>query len=335
MMQLLPLVFFSLFIAMPGFAQAQAQIVEAAKAEKELLVYATTQTPVMTRLIQVFNKKYPFLKVEYYRAGAEKVAQRFDTEHAAGRHIVDVVNLSGSEMYWTVKKGNFVPYDSPERKHFRASYKDKQGYWTAQYSTIAVIGYNRKLVPAQSVPKSYDDLLNPKWKGQIGLDMTDDDWYMLLVHVMGEKKALEFVRGLAKQDVQFRRGRQLAAELLAAGEWALAPTMRIAAGEEIRKKGAPVDWVAIEPLYPNPPNALALARRAPHPNAGKLWIDHILSKEVQDYYANEVGVSVGRTDVQLANERLRKLRYGEIDWPVYLEKLQHYQNEWRKTLNLY
>ena len=127
-MQLLPLVFFSLLTAMPGFAQAQAQIVEAAKAEKELLVYATTQTPVMTRLIQVFNKKYPFVKVEYYRAGAEKVAQRFDTEHAAGRHIVDVVNLSGSEMYWTVKKGNFVPYDSPERKHFRASYKDKQGY---------------------------------------------------------------------------------------------------------------------------------------------------------------------------------------------------------------
>jgi ABC-type Fe3+ transport system substrate-binding protein len=111
--------------------------------------------------------------------------------------------------------------------------------------------------------------------------------------------------------------------------------MRIAAGEEIRRKGAPVDWVAMEPLFPNPPNALALARRAPHPNAGKLWIDYILSKEVQDYYANEVGVSVGRTDVVLANERLRKLRYGEIDWPVYLEKLQHYQDEWRKIMKPY
>lgn len=322
-------------VGAPAFAQSSAQIVEGAKAEKELLVYATTQAPVMQKLIAAFNKKYPFLKVEHYRAGAEKIAQRFETEYAAGRSVVDVVNLSGSEMYWTAKKGNFVAYDSPERKFIRPSYKDKQGIWTAQYSTIAVIGYNRKLVPAQFVPKSYDDLLQPRWKGQIGLDMTDDDWYMVLVHVMGEKKALDFVRGLAKQDVQFRRGRQLAAELLGAGEWALAPTMRIAAGEEIRKKGAPVDWVAMEPLFPNPPNALALARRAPHPNAGKLWIDHILSKEVQDYYANDVGVSVGRTDVVLANERLRRLKYGEIDWPVYLEKLQHYQQEWRKTMNLY
>ena len=201
--------------------------------------------------------------------------------------------------------------------------------------TIAVIGYNRKLVAAADVPKSYDDLLLAKWKGHIGLDQTDDDWYMVLVHVMGEKKALEFIRALAKQNVEFRRGRQLAAELLAAGEWAMAPTMRIAAGEEIRRKGAPVDWVAMEPLFPNPPNALALARRAPHPNAGKLWIDYILSKEVQDYYANEVGVSVGRADITLANERLRKLRYGEIDWPVYLEKLQHYQDEWRKVMKPY
>jgi len=80
---------------------------------------------------------------------------------------------------------------------------------------------------------------------------------------------------------------------------------------------------------------ITLARRAPHPNAGKLWIDHILSKEVQDYYANEVGVSVGRAGVVLANQRPRKLKCGEIDWPVYLEKLQHYQQAWRKTMNLY
>ena len=91
----------------------------------------------------------------------------------------------------------------------------------------------------------------------------------------------------------------------------------------------------MEPLYPNPPNALAVARRAPHPNAAKLWIDFILSKEIQDWYANEVGVSVGRTDVHLANERLRNLHYGEIDWSVYLEKLQSYQQEWRTTLHPY
>lgn len=329
------IIIFLLLAPALSFAQSHTQEVENARAEKELLVYTTTQAPLMLKLLQTFNKKYPFLKAEYYRAGAEKIAQRFETEYAAGRYVVDVVNLSGSEMYWTVKKGNLVPYDSPERKFFRASYKDKQGYWTAQYSTIAVIGYNRKLVPPQDVPKSYDDLLKPKWKGQIGLDMTDDDWYMLLTHVMGEKKAPEFLRGLAKQDVQFRRGRQLAAELLAAGEWALAPTMRVAAGEDIRRRGAPVDWVAMEPLYPNPPNALAVARRAPHPNAAKLWIDFILSKEIQDWYANEVGVSVGRTDVHLANERLRNLHYGEIDWSVYLEKLQSYQQEWRTTLHPY
>jgi iron(III) transport system substrate-binding protein len=226
-----------LILVLPAVALSQplSQIVEAAKAEKELVTYATTQAPVMNRLVQMFNKKYPFIKVDYYRAGAEKIAQRFETEASAGRYSADVVNLSGSEMHWTAKKGHFVAYESPERKSIRASYKDKQGLWTAQYSTIAVIGYNRRQVAAADVPKSYDDMLNAKWKGQIGLDQTDDDWYMVLVHVMGEKKAAEFIRNLAKQNVQFRRGRQLAAELLAAGEWALAPTMRIAAGEEIRR----------------------------------------------------------------------------------------------------
>ncbi|MGZ8490058.1 MAG: hypothetical protein ACXWW4_16130, partial [Candidatus Binatia bacterium] len=74
-------------IPSPASAQTMAQIVEGAKAEKELLTYATTQAPVMNRLVQGFNKKYPFIKVEYYRAGAEKIAQRFDTEAAAGRHV--------------------------------------------------------------------------------------------------------------------------------------------------------------------------------------------------------------------------------------------------------
>ena len=121
-----------LLISIPAvsLAQSVAQIVEGARAEKELLTYATTQAPVMNRLVQGFNKKYPFIKVEYYRAGAEKIAQRFDTEAATGRHAVDVVNLSGSEMYWTAKKGNFANYESPERKFIRPSYKDKQGLWT-------------------------------------------------------------------------------------------------------------------------------------------------------------------------------------------------------------
>ncbi len=157
MIQYLIALLWLIAVALPASAQPLAQIVEGAKAEKELLTYATTQAPVMNRLVQGFNKKYPFVKVEYYRAGAEKIAQRFDTEAAAGRHVVDVVNLSGSEMYWTAKKGNFAVYDSPERKAIRPSYKDKQGLWTAQYSTIAVIGYNRKLVAPADVPKSYDD----------------------------------------------------------------------------------------------------------------------------------------------------------------------------------
>ena len=312
-----------------------AQIVEGAKAEKELLTYATTQAPVMNRLVQGFNKKYPFVKVEYYRAGAEKIAQRFDTEAAAGRHVVDVVNLSGSEMYWTAKKGHFAVYDSPERKSIRPSYKDKQGLWTAQYSTIAVIGYNRKLVAPADVPKSYDDMLLPKWKGHIGLDQTDDDWYMVLVHVMGEKKAAEFIRALARQNVEFRRGRQLAAELLAAGEWAMAPTMRIAAGEEIRRKGAPVDWARHGAAFSQ--SAQRSGAGAPGaPSQRRQTVDRLHSFERSPGLLRQRSRRQRRPrGCNLANERLRKLRYGEIDWPVYLEKLQHYQDEWRKVMKPY
>src|SRR3954470_21858205 len=95
-LRILPILVSAVFFlsAATVLAQSSAQIVEAAKTEKELLVYATTQAPVMIKITHAFNKKYPFIKVEHYRAGAEKIAQRFDTEYAAARFVVDVVNLS-------------------------------------------------------------------------------------------------------------------------------------------------------------------------------------------------------------------------------------------------
>ena len=321
---------FLVVVSIPLLGGAQSQLIEKARAEGELMLYGTTQIVQMQIMIKHFEKKYPFLKVKYYRAGGEKIAQRIVAEARAGRHLADVHQVSGAETLMLTKMGFLGRYESKERKYIRDIYKDKDSYWTGVYANLELIGYNKSLVAPKEAPRSHRDLLDPKWKGKIGMDQTDVEWYITQLHLLGESKGREFMKSFAKQDVQLRRGHTLLAQLLAAGEFQLLMTLRDNTAYMLMKNEAPIDWVAIEPVIPNPANAVSIAKKPPHPNAARLWIDFVLSKEGQGVLRG-FGRNITRADLDPLQARVKELKYGNMDWSVYMPKYNQYEAEFRNT----
>lgn len=309
---------------------AQSPWIEKAKTEGELMLYGTMQIVHMQTVIKNFEEKYPFIKVSYYRAGGDKLAQKIAAEVRAGVHLADVYQISGAESFQLKKSGFFRHYESPERKHIRDIYKDKDGHWTGIYANLELIGYNKTLVPADQAPRNHQDLLDPKWKGKIGLDPTDVEWYITQIHLLGEAKGKEFMQQFAKQQIHVRRGHTLLAQLLAAGEFSLLMTLRDNTAYSLIQKGAPIDWVAIEPVIPNPANGVALPSKSPHPNVGRLFIDYILSREGQTVMRS-LGRNVTRSDLAPLLDRITKLKLGRIDWADYFPRYKEYEAEFRKT----
>jgi iron(III) transport system substrate-binding protein len=135
-------------------------------------------------------------------------------------------------------------------------------------------------VPAAEAPKAYGDLIHPKWKGKLGVNVRDPEWYVNLQRLHGREKARELIRDLSAQNPGLQDGHNLLAQLLAAGEFhAVSNTYAHIAARE-KQRGAPVQWVFAEPVitYLHP---VAMARRAPHPNAAQLFLNFLLSKEGQ------------------------------------------------------
>ncbi len=306
---------------------------EKAKEEKKVVLYHTTNVPDTRDIIQGFRKKYPFVEVESYRATGEKLFHKITTEVKAGRHLADAYMISGLQTWLLKDAGLLSPFKSPEREKVDPALKDKLGYWTGVYWNLEVLGYNTQMVSAAEVPKKWEDLLTPRWKGQIGLEEEDVNWYTMILHLMGEEKGKAYARQLAKQQLQIRAGHTLMAQLLAAGEFALTLTIRTHSAEDLKGKGAPIEWSAIEPLAPNPPVSVSLPTNPPHANTGKLFIDFILSREGQEIIA-KLKRNPSRTDVDQPVPRAAKIKLVEIDHDVVAKNYGRYAKEFREIFGV-
>ena len=232
-------------------------------------------------VIKAFEKKHPFLKVEPVRSSSEKTLNRLISEQRANRYLGDVVAVSGIQSGILKGRGGLDRYQSPEAGNFPADWGDPHGYGVGLHQTIYVIGYNSKLVAADPVPKSYEDLLHPRWKGQLGWDTEEYYLFGALMKAKGREKGLEFWRRLAEQQINFRKGYTLITELVSAGEFPMAVSLYQHRVDEYIRKGAPLQWVAPNPLVGGDPNKISLLKSAPHPNAARIFIDFMLSTEGQ------------------------------------------------------
>lgn len=255
---------------------------EKAEAEGRVVLYASMNTADTKALTDGFKQLYPKIDAQFFRTGDSQLMEKVMAEARAGKPLWDVICTTGFYGYFLKKRGMLEAHDSPERKYFRDAYKDPQATWTSIYTTYAVFGYNTRLVPKTSIPKSYADLLKPEWKGQIGMEGRAYEWFATTMRNMGgEEKGLAFMRRFAQQQPQPRSGRTLAAQLVAAGEFKASVSVYSQSYEILKATGAPVEWVALDPVYASV-HPTGIAAKAPHPNAAKLLMDYLLSKGGQD-----------------------------------------------------
>jgi iron(III) transport system substrate-binding protein len=268
------------FISALSLSTSQAQLMEDAKKEGKVVWYTSMGVDDSQPFGTAFSKKHPYLKVEVVRASSEKLLNRLLTEVRAGKYLFDVVTLSGFDMHIAQRQDLLGRYVSRESKIYTKGFKDPDGYWTATRNNYYVVGYNTGLVKKTEAPRRWQDLLDLKWHGKFGMDEEEYEWYAGMLEAMGEEKGKAFMHALTKQDIQWRKGHNLLAQLLVAGEFPLALSYAHRIDQQ-KKRGAPVEWITTTDPIIVSINPAGIGAKAEHPNAAKLFIDFFLSLEGQ------------------------------------------------------
>ncbi len=270
-------------------AQRRATLEEGAKNEGQVVIYTSVSLSDYPKILAAFEQTYPAVKTNAYRSTPSGVVRRADTEAKAGRHAVDVIASAPVET-WQLKQLQLTtPYLSPERTNLFKGAFDPEGYWTAFDVTPIVLAFNTKLVSPQDAPKNYQELLQPKWKGKMSLGTEDYEWFGVLLDSMGKNKGIEYMKALAKQDLQMPGSSSvMRVQLLLAGESAVAIAARGRRVAEFKSKGAPIDFRIFDP-YAAEPDMLALMQHSSHPYAAILFYDWLLSQEGQSKMSDLTG----------------------------------------------
>ncbi len=293
-------------LAIPSVSWSQGKpdpkLIEGAKKEGQIVYYTTMTLDQSKQTVDRFEKKYPFIKVTLFRTGGGPLLNKIFTESRGGRHDWDVVVGRGEMALPMMQRKLLASYPSPESKMIDEQLVDKEGFWTAYYVNSYVLGWNTKLVKREDVPKTYDALLNPKWKGgQISLDTEAYGMVEGLKRAWGQEKAIAYLKKLAALDPVLKRGNTERVQLVVAGEYPLI----IAYNQTIQRltsRGAPIDWLPLEPAVTQV-NPVMIGSKAPHPNAARLFYDYILSKEGQEELRSYQRIPV-RKDVEPDPPRL-------------------------------
>ena len=262
-------------------ADRQKVLEDGARREGRLTIYSTgTQ---IQPLIERFQQKYPFIRVEMPRNSSSDAARLVHEEYSAGVYNVDAFELSSYGLVPMRALGVLQPFTSPEAANYVSTAIEEGRHWISVREGYTGIGYNPKIISPDEAPKSYEDLLNPKWKGKMSISSllsTAANWVGAMLISYGEP----FVRRFATQDIRpyAITGRALA-NLTISGEAPLSPTTYQSHVEASRAQGAAIAWNLPGPV-PVTDTAAALALKAPHPHAAMLFIDFLLSKEGQLIY---------------------------------------------------
>ena len=211
-------------------AAREARLVEGAKREGKVVLYGTTGIDDMKVVFDAFKQRYRFLEVSHFRSGAVKVYNRVVTEARAGRYEADVVEATSLTAFQLRQDNLLESYLSPSRDGLMRNAMDKDGYWTAWFQQVIALAYNKKLIKADEVPRSYEDLLDPKWRGKMSIDHEDQEPFGTLLDYWGEEKGMAYFKRLAQNKPTLQRGHNLQTNLLSAGEtrtWLLG-SLRIA-----------------------------------------------------------------------------------------------------------
>ena len=186
---------FSSWSVSAAHAGSDEKIIDAAKKEGTVSYYTTMTLSQSKKVVDKFQEKYPFIKPELFRGGGDEVLNRILNEARGGLNAWDVVSTRGDSVLTLRNAKLITPYRSPESKFIDRDMVDDEGYWTAYYVNPYVLGYNTKLVKKEDVPKTYEQLLDPKWKGKkISIDDSAYGFLAGLIRAWGKEKAVEYFK---------------------------------------------------------------------------------------------------------------------------------------------
>jgi iron(III) transport system substrate-binding protein len=276
----------------------------AAQKEGSFTLYTSFAEKDLPPLLVAFEKKYG-IKARVWRAASEKVLQRTLAEAAAARYEVDAVHTSALEMEALHREKILQPVAPPSSAELLAGALRPHREWIATYLSVWVQAYNTRLVKKEDLPRTFQDLLDPKWKGKLGIEARVPEWYATVVLDMGEEKGVRFFRDLVgRNGISVRGGHTLLNNLVIAGDVALALTVYQYMPEAAKRKGATIDWFVLEPAVARM-SGIGIARRAPHPNAALLFYDFMLSSEAQQLLLSMDYIpTTGKLPSPLAHRRL-------------------------------
>lgn len=305
-------------------ADRDARLVERARQEGTVVLYTSLAPTESKPLAEAFEKKYA-IKVELWRALSDKVVQRVITEAQGNRHTVDVVETNGPEMEALAQEMLLAEVHSPYLADLPPGGIPPHRRWYPDRLNFFVVGYNTQKVKREELPASYDGFLDPKWKGRIGIEATDSEWMAGVVKNWGEARGMDYFRKLGAMKPDVRKGHVLLAQLVATGEIPVGLTMYNANIESLKKKGAPIDFVPVQPVIARP-QGIGVARSAPHPAAALLFVDFVLSPEGQKLYE-----SMGRVPASTkVKSELNNFPFVMSDPNTILKEAQKWEALWNE-----
>jgi iron(III) transport system substrate-binding protein len=261
-----------------------ARLIAGAKKEGALTLYSSAPIEVMTDVTNAFTRKYG-VKVNLWRGGSEEILQRVVTEARGGRNAADVMETAGPNIEAANREKLLQPVDTPIIAQLLPEAAAKTRPWIVSRLSVFTIAYNTNLVRKADAPKRYEDLLDPKWKGKLGVEADDDNWLMSVSQALGGDSGLKLFHDIAaKNGISIRKGHALLATLVSSGGVPVALDSYLDEIAELKKSGAPVETVFAAPVVAMP-TAVGVFKRAAHPYAAVLFVDFLLSQDGQTILA--------------------------------------------------
>ena len=272
-------------------ADADPALVAAAKKEGQITWYSTLIVNQIVRpMVEAFEQKYPGIKVQYSRATSSDVALKIRNEARARRVQADL--FDGSNTVFLLQEADLVAeYQPKSAAAYPAEMKDPKGHWTALNLFYWTSAYNTNAMKATDAPKTYEDLLDPKWKGKIAwtYDLTPGGppgFIHNILTTMGTDKGMDYLRRFAAQEpVTIPAAQRVVLDKVVSGEYPLAVMILNYHATISANQGAPVQWIKMEPLLQSM-SLVSIVKDGPHPNAARLFVEFMLSDEGQKVMAD-------------------------------------------------
>jgi ABC-type Fe3+ transport system substrate-binding protein len=264
------------------------KLIAGAKKEGVVTLYTSANVDDMAVVTAAFEKKYD-VKVRVWRGSSETLVQRSVAEARGNRVDADVFETGGAAMESLHREKLLQEIKSPVLADLDQMALRPHREWTGTRYNVFVGAYNTRLIRKEELPKGYADLVDPKWKGKLGIEADDSDWFGGVIDQIGEERGLKLFRDIATTNgISVRKGHTLLANLITSGEVPLALTAYAYRVIQLKNSGAPVDWFTVPPTIARL-EGIGVARRAAHPNAAILFYDFMLTEaqellNARDYF---------------------------------------------------